>query len=67
MHLHTEQSYSWRSNFLSERACIVMCVHARMYASMFGDITRSCMAREILVQLSTDTHDFENHLRGATK
>ena len=54
-------------NSLRERACIVTCVHACMYASMFGDVTRVCMACEILVQLSTDTHDFEKHLRGAMK
>ena len=27
----------------------------------------ACMAREIPVQLSTDTHDFEKYSRGATK
>ena len=43
------------------------CVHARTYASMFGDVTRACMAREILVQLSTDMHDFEKYSRRATK
>ena len=37
------------------------------HASMYGDVTRACMAREILVQLSTDTHDFEKYSRGATK
>ena len=58
--LHTEQSYWWRSKFLSECAWIVTCVHARTYASMLGDVIRACMAREILVQLSTDTHKFEN-------
>ena len=63
----TEQSYLWRSKFLSERACIVTCVHARTYASMFGDVKRACMACEILVQLSTDTHDFEKYSREATK
>ena len=63
--LHTEQSYWWRSKFLSECACIVTCVYARTYASMFGDVTR--MARKILVQLSTDTHNFEKYSRGATK
>ena len=67
MRLHTEQNYWWRSKFLSECVCIVTCVHARTYASMFGDVTRACMAREILVQLSTDTHDFEKYSRGATK
>ena len=34
---------------------------------MYGDVTRACMAREIPVQLSTDTHDFEKYSRGATK
>ena len=53
-------------NSLCDRACIVTCVHARTYASMFGDVTCTCMAREILVQLSTDTHNFEKYLRGAT-
>ena len=67
MRLHTEQSYSWRSKFLSECGCIATCMHTRTYASMFGDVTRACMAREILVQLSTDTHDFEKYSRGATK
>ena len=37
------------------------------YASMLGDVIRACMAREILVQLSTDTHEFEKYSRGATK
>ena len=63
MRLHTEQSYWWRSKFLSECAWIVTCVHARMYASMLGDVIRACMAREILVQLSTDTHEFEKYSR----
>ena len=67
MRLHTEQSYWWRSKFLSECAWIVTCVHARTYASMLGDVIRACMAREILVQLSTDTHEFEKYSRGATK
>ena len=67
MHLHTEQSYWWRSKFLSECAWIVTCVHARRYASMLGDVIRACMACEILVQLSTDTHKFEKYSRGATK
>ena len=43
------------------------CVHARTYASMLGDVIRACMTREIRVQLSTDTHEFEKYLRGATK
>ena len=43
------------------------CMHARTYTSMYGDVTRACMAREILMQLSTDTHDFEKYSRGATK
>ena len=34
---------------------------------MLGDVIRACMAREILVQLSTETHKFEKYLRGATK
>ena len=38
-----------------------------MYASMLGDVIRACMAREILVQLSIDTHEFEKYSRGATK
>ena len=42
-------------------------MHIRTYASMLGDIIRACMAREILVQLSTDTHEFEKYSRGATK
>ena len=67
MRLHTEQSYWWRSKFLSECAWIVTCVHARTYASMLGDVIRACMAREILVQLSTDTHEFEKYSRGAMK
>ena len=67
MRLHTEQSYWWRSKFLSECAWIVTCVHARTYASMLGDVIRACMAREILVQLSKDTHEFEKYSRGATK
>ena len=67
MRLHTEQSYWWRLKFLSECACIVTCVHARTYVSMFGDVTRACMAREILVQLSTDMNDFEKYSREATK
>ena len=67
MHLHTEQSYWWRSKFLSECAWIVTCVHARTYASMLGDVICACMAREILVQLSTDTHEFEKYSTGATK
>ena len=67
MRLHTEQSYWWRLKFLSECARIVTCVHARMYASMLGDVIRACMAREILVQFSTDTHEFEKYSRGATK
>ena len=37
-----------------------------MYASMLGDVIRACMAREILVQLST-AHEFEKYSRGATK
>ena len=45
----------------------VTCVHARTYASMLGDVICACMAREILVQLSTDTHEFEKYSRGATK
>ena len=44
-----------------------MCVHARTYASMLGNVIRACMARKILVQLSTDTHEFEKYSRGATK
>ena len=44
-----------------------MCVHAPTYVSMLGDVRRACMAREILVQLSTDTHEFEKYSRGATK
>ena len=59
MRLHTEQSYWWRSKFLSECAWIVTCVHARTYASMLGDVIRGCMARKILVQLSTDMYEFE--------
>ena len=65
--LHTEQNYWWRSKFLSECACIVTCVHAHTYASIFSDVIHVCMAHEILVRLSTDTHDFEKYLRGATK
>ena len=34
---------------------------------MLGDVIRACMAREILVQLSTDTYEFEKYSRGATK
>ena len=67
MRLHTEQRYWWRSKFLSECAWIVTCVHARTYASILGDVIRACMARKILVQLSTDTHEFEKYSRGATK
>ena len=67
MRLHTEQSYSWLSKFLTERECVVTCVHTRTYASMFGDVTHACMAREIPMQLSTDMHDFEKYSRGATK
>ena len=67
MRLYTEQSYWWRSKFFSEFAWIVTCVHARMYASMFGDVIRAYMAHKILVQLSTDTHEFEKYSRGATK
>ena len=67
MGLHTEQSYWWRSKFLSECAWIVTCIHARRYASMLGDIIHACMAHKILVQLSTDTHEFEKYSRGATK
>ena len=44
-----------------------MCVHARTYVSMLGDVICACMACEILVQLSTDTHEFEKYSRGATK
>ena len=46
------------------------CVHARTYICMQaceGDVTRACMAREILVQWSMDTHDFEKYSRGAMK
>ena len=60
MRLHTERIYWWRSKFLSKCAWIVTCVHARTYASMLGDVIRACMARKILVQLSIDTHEFEN-------
>ena len=67
MRLHAEQSYWWQSKFLSECAWIVTCVHARTYASMLGDVIRACMAREILVQLSTDTYEIEKYSRGATK
>ena len=67
MRLRIEQSYWWRLKFLSECAWIVTCVHARTYASMLGDVIRVCIAREILVQLSTDTHKFEKYSRGATK
>ncbi len=67
MRLHTEQSYWWRSKFLSECVWIVTCVYARTYVSMLGDVIRACMARKILVQLSTDTHEFEKYSRGATK
>ena len=67
MRLHTEQSYWWRSKFLGECAWIVTCVHARTYASMLVDVTRACMAREILLQLSTDTHEFEKYSREGTK
>ena len=42
-------------------------MHVRTYASMLGDVIRACMARKILVQLSTDTHEFEKYSRGATK
>ena len=34
---------------------------------MLGDVIRVCMARKILVQLSTDMHEFEKYSRGATK
>ena len=34
---------------------------------MLGDVIRACMAHEILVQLSTDMHEFEKYSRGATK
>ena len=34
---------------------------------MLGDVICACMAHEILVQLSTDTHEFEKYSRGATK
>ena len=44
-----------------------MCMHACTYANMNVDVTRACMAHEILVQLSTDMHDFEKYSRGATK
>ena len=54
-------------NSLREYACIVTCVHASMYASLFGDVTYACMAHEILMQLSTDTHEFEKYSRGAMK
>ena len=30
-------------------------------------MSHMCMVREIPMQLSTDTHDFEKYLRGATK
>ena len=65
--LHTEQSYWWRSKFLSECVWIATCIHAHTYASMLGDVIRACMACEILVQFSTDTHEFEKYSRGATK
>ena len=67
MRLHTEQSYWWRSKFLSECGWIVTCIHACTYESMLGDVICASMAREILVQLSTDTHKFEKYSRGATK
>ena len=54
-------------NPLCERACIVTSMHARTYESMLGDVIRACMAHEILVQFSTDTHEFEKYSRGATK
>ena len=43
------------------------CMHVRTYASRYGDVTRACMAREILVQLSTGMHDFEKHSIGAIR
>ena len=58
MRLHTEQSYSWRSKFLTST-----CMHARTYVSMWGNVTRACMAHKILVQLSTDTDNFEKILK----
>ena len=42
-------------------------MHARTYASVYGDVTCVCMAYKILVQLSTDMHDFEKYSRGAMK
>ena len=56
-----------RNSLISECAWIVTCVHAPTYASMLGDVIHACIAREILVQLSTDTHEFEKYSRGATK
>ena len=54
-------------NSIREHACIVTCMHTRTYVSMYGNVIRACMVREILVQLSTDTHNFEKYSRGATK